>query len=340
MDKRVIFAVAGSGKTTHLISQLNLEQRFMLLTYTISNYENLRDGIIRKFGYFPDNIKLRSYFNFLYSFCYRPFLLQEVKAKGINWKLNTNRFAIADARFVDQYNRLYSNRIAKLLEEKKVIEYIQQRLSKYFDYLFIDEVQDFAGHDFNLIKNLSSSTLNILLVGDFYQHTFDTSRDGAVNRTLHDNYEKYQESFKNLSFLVDITTLKKSWRCSPSICQFISDSIGIGIESHRNDKTAISFITDEAVADDIFNDISIVKLFYQEHYKYGCYSKNWGDCKGEDKYESVCVVLNQNSLKMYMADELRQLPAQTLNKLYVACSRAKGNLYFVSDKLFKKYKTS
>ena len=48
MDKRVIFAVAGSGKTTHIIDNLNLENKFLLITYTINNVHNLRTGILKK----------------------------------------------------------------------------------------------------------------------------------------------------------------------------------------------------------------------------------------------------------------------------------------------------
>lgn len=47
MDKSVIFAVAGSGKTPHLVARLDEEKRFLIVTYTNSNYENLRNKIIK-----------------------------------------------------------------------------------------------------------------------------------------------------------------------------------------------------------------------------------------------------------------------------------------------------
>ncbi|MCV5191034.1 DNA helicase UvrD, partial [Escherichia coli] len=58
MDKSVIFAVAGSGKTTRLVASLNEDKRFLIVTYTESNYCNLREKIINRFGYFPTNIVL------------------------------------------------------------------------------------------------------------------------------------------------------------------------------------------------------------------------------------------------------------------------------------------
>ena len=64
VDKKLILAVAGSGKTTNLIDELNLTERFYLVTYTITNESLLRLRIIKKFGYLPNNIKVFTYFNF------------------------------------------------------------------------------------------------------------------------------------------------------------------------------------------------------------------------------------------------------------------------------------
>ena len=50
MDKRIIFAVAGSGKTSLIIEKLTLEKRNLLITYTENNFINLRSKIINKFG--------------------------------------------------------------------------------------------------------------------------------------------------------------------------------------------------------------------------------------------------------------------------------------------------
>ena len=75
----------------------------------------------------------------------------------------------------------------------------------------------------------------------------------------------------------------------------------------------------------------IVKLFYQKHYSFNCFSKNWGDSKGIDKYDDVCVVLNKNTEKLFKNNELHKLNPLTRNKFYVACTRARGNLHFISE---------
>lgn len=339
MDKTVILAVAGSGKTTHIVNSLSPSVRSIILTYTENNYQNLRDKIITKFGYLPENIKLYSYFTFLYGFCYKPFLWIDTKGKGINWEtppswtLRINR--TRKEYYFDKQGKLYHNRIAKLLEVNGVLGVINQRLVKYFDNLFIDEIQDFSGHDFNFLKSIAESNLDLLFVGDFYQHTFDTSRDGSVNKNLHSDLEIFINNFQQMGLVVDCDTLNKSYRCSSTVCTFISQDLGIKIDSHRKEGTKIHFIDSQAEADQILKCNRTIKLFYKEHYKYNCFSKNWGDSKGEDKYTDICVVLNKNTFEKYQKCQLKELKPQTRNKLYVACSRARNNIYFVSEALYK-----
>ncbi|MCY4046416.1 MAG: AAA family ATPase, partial [Cellvibrionales bacterium] len=210
MDKRVIFAVAGAGKTTHIIDSLSLEKRALIVTYTENNYHHLRQRIINKFGVIPDNIAVFTYFTFLYRFCYKPFLYDRVKAKGINWDMphpNTLKLARSTKEFYkDVYGRLYHNRIAKLIEQQRVIELVNQRIYKYFDHFYVDEVQDFGGHDFNLLIALCQAQIDMTFVGDFYQHTFDTSKDGKLNSGLYKDFGKYKKVLQKAGLEVDATS--------------------------------------------------------------------------------------------------------------------------------------
>ena len=61
MDKSVVFAVAGSGKTTRLVNALDEVRRFLLVTYTEANHDNLRAKVIERFGYLPPNIGIYTY---------------------------------------------------------------------------------------------------------------------------------------------------------------------------------------------------------------------------------------------------------------------------------------
>jgi DNA helicase II / ATP-dependent DNA helicase PcrA len=235
--------------------------------------------------------------------------------------------------YIDSQRRLYHNRLSKLLDITGNIPLVVARLERYFDCLFIDEIQDLAGHDFNFLAAVASGDLDMLFVGDFYQHTFDTSRDGNVNQNLHADYDRYKERLCRIGLTVDETSLQRSYRCTPEICAFVTDQLGIEMHSHRNDSSVVNMVSDGAEAVRMIEDNQTVKLFYKEHYKHGCYSRNWGDSKGEDQYEDVCVVLNQTACETLQRGCLRQLAPQSRNKLYVACTRARGDLHLLPVEL-------
>lgn len=343
MDKSVVFAVAGSGKTSRLVASLDEVQRFLIVTYTESNHDNLRSKIIQRFGYLPANITLYTYFKFLHGFCYRPFLRSKKNTKGVTFALPPTfpRYPLSDdRRYVSASYRLYANRLAKFIEQSSLLGAVVTRMEKYFDVFFVDEVQDFAGHDFNFLMAISAAKLNATFVGDFFQHTFDTSRDGNVNARLHDDYNAYIAKFKAAKLKIDTDSLRKSRRCSKSVCEFITEKIGISIEAHDDRESVVKYEDDPAAVLALYKDPDTVKLFYKEHHKYGCYSQNWGASKGVDRYQDVCVVLNAGNVKAWKNGTFRDINAETRNKLYVACSRARGSLTFVPESLLKAYKRS
>jgi len=337
MDKQLVLAAAGSGKTSHIVKSLSENERNLIVTYTKTNLRNIRLSLIRRFGYIPEGTKVISYFTFVHSFCYKPFLAYRLKTKGLNYKINSNRFAKGKQRYIDKYGRIYSNRIAKLIELEGAVKDVQNRLEKYYDVFFIDEVQDIAGHDFNLIMQILGSRVKMLFVGDFFQHTFDTSRDGIVNKTLHDDYENYIKLFKTKGLEINNTALIKSYRCSDTICNFIMEKLNINIESHRACETNIEMLDTKENILNVFDNNEIVKLFYQNRKNYKCNAMNWGESKGDDSCHDVCVVLNKKSYDMFCKDKLFELPPSTKNKLYVALTRARNNIYLINQADLDRY---
>lgn len=339
MGKCLTQAVAGSGKTTYLISLLNLEQRFLLITYTRNNYEHLKRSVIKKFGYFPDNIKVLKYFQFVYSFCYKPFCGLDKRAKGICFDLPPERsryFPGTDAFYMTKTGRLYHNRIAHYCNAQCVGN-IKARLDKYYDYLLIDEVQDFAGNDFNLLLAILPESCNTICVGDFYQHTYDTSLDGNVRRSLYKGLVPYLKEWKKAGVGVDTESLAKTRRCSPEICKFV-ESLGIAIQSTGEAEGKVFLLDIENDIDVIVRDERIPKLFLEKSASYNCTGMNWGASKGIDAFTDVCVVLNQTTERLFQKGKLEELNPRTKNKLYVACTRAHRHLYIVSHKFLEKYK--
>lgn len=340
MDKRVIFAVAGSGKTTLLIERLTERSRTLILTHTVNNERHLRTKIISRFGFLPETVRVMTWFEFLYGFCCRPLLQEKLGIRGLSFSPAPQKVSRSQKRhFQDYSGRVYHCRLSLLMMYHEMMPAICARLERYYDELLIDEVQDFASHDFNFLLKLCAANVSVLLAGDFYQHTFDTSRDGNTNGTLHEDIIRYEARFREAGIRPDRETLSRTWRCSQTVCTFISSHLNIGIEAHGQHATLIETVNDRVRAADLHRDNGVIKLFYREHHRYGCYSMNWGASKGLDHFQDVCIVLGSSHWPLFIRQELSTLPAPSRNKLYVACSRARGNITFVPETLMRPFRT-
>ncbi len=347
MGNQLVLAVAGAGKTTKILSSLAPEKRSLIVTYTQANFDNVRRSIRKKFGHIPHNIEVYTYFSFLYQFCFRPYCSYLIKDKSYRWEgpprvkpWDPSAQKDHPRHYWDANRYLYYNRVAKYLINNGVVPKIVARLDRFFDQLLIDEIQDFASYDFDFIIEIAKARADCLYVGDFHQHTFDTSRDGNKNTNLYKNgVTKFTDRFRGNGFDVDTTSLERTYRCTQQVCDFITNDIGIPISSNRLEKSKVHIVDSATEAMEIFENDQIVKLFYQGHNKYPCASNNWGRCKGLDHYNDVCVVLNSTTQKKFTDKDLSNLSESTKHKLYVACSRARGDLILMNEKLIRHLKS-
>jgi hypothetical protein len=343
MGKTVVFAVAGSGKTTRIVEELGANRRCLVFTYTEENARTLRRKIALRYGGISPTKVVMTYFTFLHTFCFRPIMGFKMRNRGLGFSdlPHRDRFKQTDDRYyLDSSGRLYHSRLAKLLIERNLVGDVIERIDQFFDYISVDEVQDFAGNDFNFLLKLAGAEADMLLVGDFRQHTYDTSRDRSVNRSLHDDFKAYAKRFEGVGINVDTTSLSLSRRCSPAVCAFISERLGVPIGTTSDRQASVIEVTSQHEADTLWRRQDVVKLFYQEHALYGCLSQNWGASKGEDHHDEVCVVLNSNTLKLHRCGKLATLPPATRNKLYVALSRSRGNVYLAPHVYLDRYKST
>ena len=339
--KRVVFAVAGAGKTTMLVSLLSTEKRTLLLTYTDNNADNLRRRILDRFGTWPENIEVFTWFSFMLSFLIRPFAIENCPSicRLLFEERNIPRKETDLRRYVTSDGFAYHSRAFDFVQKYVGVNSVLARMSQFFDEVLVDEFQDFAGYDFDFIELLGRSPLNVVLTGDFFQHTFDTSRDGSKNKNLHQNYSTYKKRLANY-FTIDETSLEASHRCPKAICSFVSDKLGIRMfsTSDRDDIPSPELVLGEKKIEEIMKNEAIKKLFYRAHYKYNCDGGNWGDCKGLS-FKNVCVVLNPGTFDKLVKGNLSSLAALTRNKLYVACTRTEGCLWFVNERDLIGYET-
>lgn len=245
MDNTCYIAAAGAGKTTHLInlSQIAIEedsQNFIIIiTLTTRNQENISERIAKLPYAIRKRIKVSGWYEFLLKYIIRPYkgdVIPELYERnvGMLWSqanqnikkgnYHINRYAAGDIR--NKYlhkDKIYKNYISEFAHEciRKNPNNSIERLSKIFTHIFIDESQDLAGYDYDLIKLFSKAPINLILVGDPRQHTYSSS-----DLKQHKKYKgKIEEFIKNeintkrrSYILLDDTTLNVSHRCSSEIC--------------------------------------------------------------------------------------------------------------------------
>ena len=91
----------------------------------------------------------------------------------------------------------------------------------------------------------------------------------------------------------------------------------------------------------VLDDDRVIKLVFQNAGKYSFPSLNWSYSKG-DTIDSACVILTDGTDGLDNLDIDKFNPdiikLSTLNKLYVAMTRSRGDLYLMKGSTFKALK--
>jgi hypothetical protein len=336
----------------------------LILAFTHENIHNIKDELFHKFGKIPELTNVMTYDSFLYRYVVCPFEPTILKAfnkvcfnrKGIttqkppemtkmlNGKRVKNR-AYKKKNELEHYvtnGRYYCDTLAELVlyvkEDKlKLVDKVAESINMFYDQVCIDEFQDFRTYDFDFIISLARKLNNVLLVGDYYQHSVSGDNNSGKPYDKMD-FRAFVEYLEKNKLLVDSSTLSKSRRCPEEICSFVENKLGIEFGCDNNNKGTICWL-DESSVHNILRDDTVVKLTWNNARKYNFNAINWSYSKG-DTYESVCVILTEKFANLqdefFDASSIKQI---TKNKLYVAITRTKGNLFFVTKELFDKVKS-
>lgn len=368
MDKRVILAVAGSGKTYHICHMIEPSKRNLLLAFTNENIHNIRNELCDAFGSVPELTTVMTFDSFMYRHLINPyepsiaehFNCSSFASNGIctidpppkqisisgGRMIANRRYTPKDKleHYITKSKQYYCATLSELaMQVKKGREFLVKRaaarLNLFYDQIFIDEFQDYREHDFDLIIELSKHLNSVLLVGDYYQHsvsgTNNSGKPFKINK-VEVCYSDFVSTLKKSGFEVDEETLRKSRRCATSVCNYVKEKLGIQIESANNNQGEVLWCDDSAEA--ILDNPDILKLVIQKAADYKFNAMNWSYSKG-DTFSSVCVILTDKFDNM--DDEeftTKGIATSTINKLYVAMTRSKGNLYLMKSSTFKKIK--
>ncbi|MDQ1228572.1 hypothetical protein QE443_004833 [Pantoea ananatis] len=71
--------------------------------------------------------------------------------------------------------------------------------------------------------------------------------------------------------LPDRETLSKTWRFSQTVCEFISSDLHIPVRAYISLQSRIETVNDHEQTTALFAEDGIIKLFYLEHHRFGCF---------------------------------------------------------------------
>lgn len=365
MAKRVMLAVAGAGKTYYICHSIDPAKRNLVLAFTHENVFNIQRELIDAFGAVPKLTTVSTFDSFVYHnfiLPYEPsigahFGCDQFVSKGItlidpppqrikssSGKPIPNKKYFAKDRlchYVDGGLRYYCATLSELALQVKcgktaLVVRAADRLNLFYDEVSIDEFQDYRKHDYDLILKLSKALNSVTLVGDFFQHSVSGKNNSGKPFTKGKTEIGYREFLGRLEkegFEIDEITLNESRRCSPVVCSFVSEKLGIEITSSGDCNGEVIWVEENPNA--ILSDDRIIKLVYKDSDRYAFRSVNWSYSKG-DTMNATCVVLTDAFEKMQEDDfSLEGVSRATINKLYVELTRSRGNVYLIRASVFK-----
>ncbi|MCH4547007.1 UvrD-helicase domain-containing protein [Rhizobium changzhiense] len=182
---RIVIAAAGGGKTTRIADEVLADKsaRSAIVTYTRNNVREIQAKFYQRGLTIPQHVEIIPWYTFLLRELARPYrnYKYEKRIDGIFWTETTvDRFAPkADVGryYFGNSSTIYSNRLAEFICDCNAASggAIFQRLEQRFKRVYIDEIQDIAGYDIDIIELLLRSSLEVVLVGDPRQSTYVTN---------------------------------------------------------------------------------------------------------------------------------------------------------------------
>jgi DNA helicase II / ATP-dependent DNA helicase PcrA len=337
---RIIVASAGSGKTTAIIDDAcaAMTSRAALVTYTTNNTSGIESLLYRKLGYMPPHVTVSTWYSFLLKHLIRPYqrslYMRPVRTvhfqNGISAQyskdtdINAHYFTADGCIYVDKASK-FACQVIKKTGGKPV-----RRLEDIFNHLYIDEVQDLAGWDLDLVEMLMRSRIAITLVGDHRQATYSTNSASKNKKYAGAKIITKFEEWKTAK-LCGLEYQNVSHRCVQPICDF-ADRLHPALPKTISKNTTVS------VHDGVFavreRDISVyMSAFHPQTLRYSRATKdvpgspmNYGAAKGLS-FERTLIFPNGKVKKFLLSGNPDD--AGDVAKLYVAITRARQSTAFV-----------
>ncbi|WP_429930418.1 UvrD-helicase domain-containing protein [Agrobacterium vitis] len=338
---RIVIAAAGGGKTTRIVDEVLADKsaRSAIITYTRNNVREIQAKFYQRGQAIPPHVEIIPWYTFLLREMARPYRNHkyEKRIDGIFWTETTvDRFAPKSdvgRYYFGNSSTIYSNKLAEFVCDCNAMSdnAIMRRLEQRFGRVYIDEIQDFAGYDLDILELMLRSNLEVVLVGDPRQSTFTTN-----NSNRHKGFrgpdiiKKFREWEKKK--LVGLQHLVETHRCNQLIAD-LADSFYPDhekTESRNKDMTGhdgVFAIRSDEVSEYCgeFNP-QVLRLSVKTDCA-GLPALNFGESKGMT-FGRVLIFPHKKALKWLETGNYDHIDG-VRPELYVAVSRARHSVTFV-----------
>ncbi len=341
-QNNIVIAAAGSGKTTHIVKEtLQSEERVAIVTYTQNNESEIKKKFQRENGVVPDRATVVTWFSFLLADWIRPYgnFTYEPRVEGIIFVNGRSTPGVSKSKmkyFIGPGHRVYTDKISEfaLICNSKSNERVVSRLTNIYQHIYIDEVQDLAGYDLELLELLFHSQICVTLVGDPRQATYKTNHSPKNSQYGGaEVVDKFEEWETNGLCRIDHRSL--SHRCIQSICK-IADSIypnapeTISHNSTTSEHDGLFFVRKCDVHDYISKYQPAILRQDKRTKTHGYSALNFGASKGLT-FRNVLIYPSGPLKKMLKSGNTSHLSRTSAAKIYVAITRAEHSVVFVYD---------
>jgi len=349
-------ASAGSGKTWGICNEVinnrnTCGKRILIVTYTNKGVESIKQEYQKQnSGIIDDFVDIKTWYQFLLSDLIKPYQKSMVgrdnRIRSLDFSQSYGKINYIKRGDVNHYltkhDDVLSNAASELAIDCNTASggKVISRLCEVFESIYIDEIQDIAGADFDILELLFSSSINITCVGDYKQSTYTTHNARKMKKVTGQNIVDYFKSLE-LKCIIQLVYKNETRRFNKKICMF-SNTIYAVQNADSNVCSSIEGIMEhEGVFLLQMCDFELYQRVYQPAVlRYdiktdtcGCNSLNFGQCKGMT-FDHVVIFPNA-PFKNFI---LKNTPLKSPSKYYVAATRARHSVVFILDKLPKEKK--
>lgn len=249
--------------------------------------------------------------------------LQGRSALGVAHR-DTERYFFRNA------DEIYADKIARFVLDCQEKSYglVTKRLSEIYDGLFIDEFQDMAGYDLDVLDLFMRSGFWMIMVGDPRQTIYATN-PAAKNKQYRGIGILRKAAEWEAANLCRRESCVRNFRCTQAICRF-ADALWPDMattESYNHDSTGHDgvFLVSRGSLDDYVKRFTPQVLRYNIRSASRLSAMNFGVAKGL-QFDRVLIIPNDPIKKYLRTGEVGKLKEQTRAKFYVAVTRAKHSV--------------